>query len=135
MIMSRMRSGEVAVLLARIGEQFPTEVEKLGAHMEALDAEDNYTRLAKEVGEVVGEQRAFMQSQQVLIQASTSVLDRIADQQKRSNDIESAKLELRKQMMKSLWQPIVAGIVGLLTGGIGTYFATLAKIAADAATQ
>ena len=126
MTMPRMRATDVAVLLSRLSEQHPVEIKQLQAHIEAIDAEDMYTKLAKEVGEVVGEQRSFMTTQQAMLASCTEVLQRIADEQHRANNLEERKLKLAEQRMKTLWQPIVAGIVGLIAGGIGTYFTALA---------
>lgn len=155
--MQRLKAGRVAVLFAKIRRKEhleSAELEELESHYEALNAEDAFTRLVREVGETIGEQRGlisaqqqFMQQQSATLEASTGAITRLAEAQAAANEIERQKLEdakeakvhrhdmerltaghtqeMEKQRLAQIWKPIVGALLGLLTGAFGKTLVSL----------
>ena len=120
---SRMRPGEVAVVLSRVEEKTHSaeDVSRLRSHLDAVGSDDVFSALVREVGEVIGASQTFMASQQPVLTAGTEALQTLAQEKTRENDLEERRLRLQETRLAKLWQPIVTAVVGLLVGAVATY--------------
>lgn len=131
---NRLRSGEVAVILARIEvkDHSSDDVTRLRNHLDAVGTDDVFASLVREVGEVIGASQVFIAAQQSVLAAGTEALETLAAQKTRENDLEERRLRLQETRIAKLWQPIVTAIVGLLVGAVATYLTAVTSAVATA---
>lgn len=135
-----MKTVDVALLLERIKPSHPEEVKLLASHIEELATEETWTALVREVVEAMAASRGAEERTaeglsvlKPLIERTTEALERMAEQERRRNDLEERRVKLdetrearltavTEMRYKSIIVPVVAAVCGAITSAIGFYF-------------
>ena len=120
--MSRMTPGELALALDAIKNKFPEEFVRLTDHIETVSTEVALLAVVREMVEFIEQSKSAeaetartLESMKVVMDNSVAALNKVAEQDKRSNDLVERQMELEKLKYKHVIAPIVSCFVGAIT--------------------
>lgn len=137
--MSRLREGDVAVLLADLEKvaaaHAPEAVDKvrsLRGHLDHVGTEGAFADLIREVVDVLATNRTVMEVQRPIIDRGVAALEALAETERKRVDLATDEglrqreadrhaREMERLRMQRIWIPIVTTALGALASGTGVW--------------